>query len=327
MPTDLYPLLFTPLYKQYLWGGHRIRERFRNHLPPLYTCAESWELADRPEGMSLVANGPLAGTTLGALVQKRRHEILGPAAPEGPFPLLIKILDARERLSVQVHPDNATAALRGGEPKTEMWVVLDAAPRACLYAGLRPGATPDVMRASLAEHNVESLLQVVPVAAGHAVFIPGGCVHAIGEGCLILEVQQNSNTTYRLHDWDRVGPDGKPRELHLEQALEVIRWDDQSDTRLHPTPLENRPELTSERLIACPYFRVDRLHLSDYTALARYSDGCNIVFVISGEVRITAGGQSVSVPAGTTCLIPAACGGCYLEPLNGPAHLLRILPG
>ncbi|MDA0576900.1 MAG: class I mannose-6-phosphate isomerase [Verrucomicrobia bacterium] len=326
MTTDLYPLLFNPIYKNYIWGGERIRTKYaRQH--SLNTCAESWELSDRPEGLSIISNGHLVGVSLSEIVRLRRKDVLGPAFPVGPFPLLIKILDARARLSVQVHPDNATAARFGGEPKTEMWVVLDAEPGSRLYAGLRPGASRETMQEAVAAGTVEQLLQVIPVSAGNAVYIPGGRVHAIGEGCLIFEVQQNSNTTYRLFDWNRVDHDGKARDLHIDKACQVIRWDDQADPRAFPSPLETTPAFTSERLVASPFFRVDRLNLLAHTALTPYHDGCNILFVVSGNVRISAGAQSIVAKPGTTCLLPAACNGGFVEPIGGPAQLLRTLPG
>ncbi|MDZ4199894.1 MAG: type I phosphomannose isomerase catalytic subunit, partial [Kiritimatiellia bacterium] len=233
MKPDPYPLLLKPAYKNYLWGGTRIAEVYGRETPP-GPVAESWEVSTRPEGMSLVLNGPLAGRTLQEAIDTMGEDLLGARAPRGQMPLLIKLIDARDRLSVQVHPDDESAALHGGEAKTEMWILLDAEPGACLFAGFRPGLARPEIEQAIREGRWTEILQTLPVRAGDAVFIPGGRVHAIGAGCLILEIQQNSNTTYRLYDWDRKGSDGKPRKLHLEQALSVIRWEDPGEPLLQP---------------------------------------------------------------------------------------------
>ncbi|MCE9613971.1 MAG: class I mannose-6-phosphate isomerase [Lentisphaerae bacterium] len=320
-----YPLLFKPVYQSYLWGGQRIGRHFqRAGVPPV--CAESWELADRPEGMSVVCNGPLSGMPLDALLRRHGREILGPRHVGESFPLLIKVLDARERLSVQVHPNDASAARCGGEAKTEMWYILDAAPGACVFAGLRPGTTPAALRAALATNSVDALLNTISVKAGDAVFMPGGRVHAIGEGCLILEVQQNSNTTYRLYDWGRVDQQGRPRALHIDQALEVIDWADQPRPLVTPGPISHSAAGTVERILACPYFTMSRLVLQARLPYPRRGETCVMLFVASGSLTATAGAMGVRLDAGTTCLVPAACGTLDLEPLNGPASALVITP-
>ncbi|MCL2105368.1 MAG: class I mannose-6-phosphate isomerase, partial [Kiritimatiellaeota bacterium] len=234
LPT---PLLFKPVYKDYLWGGNR--------LPPLYAragaperCAESWEIAAHKDGDSIVQRGPLSGRTLSDLTALYGAALVGTRAPDPlRFPLLFKLIDAREKLSVQVHPSNANAELTNGEPKTEMWYLLDPTMEVrtselqngstsppSLYAGFCPGTTPDALREAVGNSTADHFLITHRATPGGTLFIPGGLVHAIGEGCLIYEVQQNSNTTFRLYDWDRIGGQGKPRRLHIEQCFKSIDW-------------------------------------------------------------------------------------------------------
>jgi len=210
----LYPLILDPAYKDYIWGGDRIPALFDRPLPP-GTYAESWELSDRPEGMSHITNGTWKGASLSELVTRFGPELIGRGVSSANFPLLVKLIDARERLSIQVHPDDALAAKGLGEAKTEAWHILHAPPDAKVFAGLTPNATATTFLAALKENRLESCLQAVPVKTGDTIFIPGGRLHAICEGLVLLEVQQSSNTTYRVYDWGRVGKDGKARDLHL----------------------------------------------------------------------------------------------------------------
>lgn len=298
-----YPLRFSPVYKDYLWGGDRILRHFRRAEPPgIY--AESWEVSTRPEGPSIVANGPLAGTPLAQLI------------PD--FPLLLKLIDARQTLSVQVHPNNKTAAWFGGEAKTEMWYVLAADPGACVYCGLKPDTDEARLRAALASKTVADLLVEIPVVPGDAIFVPGGRVHAIGAGCLLFECQQNSNTTYRLYDWDRTGPDGKPRELHIEQSIRVINWADTTAAKVLPRLISddcgNRRWLIQET----PYFRMERLELTTPFEIPSPPKP-EIHFVISGSLQIA----GETVPAGTSILLPPGLPATELIP-SGPTELLRI---
>jgi mannose-6-phosphate isomerase len=329
MTERLYPLMLTPVHKEHLWGGRRIAATYARTIP-LERCGESWEVADRPEGMSVVANGPLAGATLHDLVVRLGASLIGrDVGPSGRFPLLIKVIDANERLSVQVHPDDASAALHGGEPKTEAWYVLGAAPGAAVYTGLTPGTDADRFAAALRAGRVESLLRKFPVSAGDAIFIPGGRVHAIGEGCLLLEVQQNSNTTWRVYDWGRVDRQtGQPRELHIEQAKRVIRWSDTGEDiprtpRRLPQPTPNgRTEV-----VACPYFRLERLALrAQGTVVRAAGEGFQALFVAEGSVSIVGSGFDLAVGPGRSVLIPAALDRYALVPAHGPATVLRTEP-
>src|SRR4051812_38094180 len=233
----LYPLTFRPVFKRYLWGGRRLATALGKPIGEGNDYAESWEIADHEHGQSIVAEGPLAGTSLHELVVSRGDELLGRYHPRPRFPLIFKYLDCQRDLSVQVHPSDAAAAKLTPPDlgKTEAWVVLHAEPGSRIYAGLKAGCNEAKLRTALDEGNVESWLHSFQPRAGDCLFIPAGTVHALGAGLLVAEIQQASDTTYRLHDWGRHGPDGKSRELHVEQALAAI---DYSAVEIGPT----RPE-------------------------------------------------------------------------------------
>jgi mannose-6-phosphate isomerase len=320
---ELYPLRFHPVYKDYIWGGDRIARRFGRSVATA-TCAESWEIADRPEGTSVVANGAFAGRTLAELVASLQERLVGRAAPCASFPLLVKLIDARETLSVQVHPDNESAKAWGGEPKTEMWYVLEAAPGSEVYAGFKGKVAEAEFRDAVARGAVADLLREIPVRSGEAVFVPGGRIHAIGAGCLLLEVQQNSNTTYRVYDWGRVGADGAPRELHLDQAVRVIRWDDTEAAG-------NGPRLISEErghrifeVAASPFFRTELLQIDAAAPLQRSTESFDILFVSDGIVEVASPGFRERAAPGTTYLVPAALNACSLAPVVGPVRVVRV---
>jgi len=291
------PLTFKPVYKDYLWGGDSLATCYQRPGTP-HPCAESWEISGLSEGASIVSNGQHAGRSLPELVSEFGVALLGTKAPDPRrFPLLFKLIDARDRLSIQVHPNNANAACTRGEPKTEMWYVLNRAPNAMIYAGLRKGTTPGALRTALATGTAGDCLNHAPVKPGDAIFIPGGLVHAIGEGCLIYEVQQSSNTTYRLYDWDRKGPDGQPRPLHIEESFKTIDWDLTSSPKASP---ETGP------LVACDYFHVRKLAVAGSHTIPQDGTTFAALFVEDGRATVEAGGETVPLASGTSCLIPAA---------------------
>lgn len=320
-------LAFRPVYKPYVWGGQSLPLKLgRTDFPPLDRYAESWELSDHPDGMSVAEGGPYDRIPLGDLIRDYSRLILGQT--DGHFPLLVKILDAAERLSVQVHPDNETALRYGGDPKTECWYILDAAPGASVWAGLNPGVTPDRFRRALQDGTVADLLRRVPVKRGDLLFIPGGRVHAIGEGCLILEVQQSSNTTYRVFDWNRTGTDGKPRDLHVEKALECIRWDDTGSPIAIPAPAVSEGLNSRVERLSCPYFRLDELVLREPLEVRHEGTSFHALHLVSGELGIepmaAASSDSRIVRAGSTVLLPAAMRGYRLKPSRPGTRVIRI---
>ncbi len=301
--THLHPLRFRPVYKDYLWGGIRLREVYGRRLPgPV--IAESWEIADRPEGMSRVADGPFAGRTLDRLVADLGVDLVGTEAPAGRFPLLFKIIDARERLSVQVHPDERTASLTGGDAKTEMWVVLPGSSPSGVHVGLAPGVNRATFARARRTGAWDGVIQHLPAALGDAILVPGGQVHAIEAGCFLYEIQQNSDTTFRVWDWGRVGPDGRARELHLDQAMAAIAWEERAGGRLAPHTLETTPSGRRELLHAGHPFRVERLVLAGTWEGATDGTSFHVLFVARGRARA----GDVELPPGSSCLIPAGLG-------------------
>jgi mannose-6-phosphate isomerase len=321
---SLYPFFFRPVYKDYFWGGDKILRLYGRREPPgIY--AESWEVSDRAEGMSVVRNGPLAGKTLHDLVEEFGSDLLGARVRASAFPLLLKLIDARGRLSAQVHPDDEAARKYGGEAKTEMWYILDAEPGAGVFIGLKPGANEGKLRQAIQTKRVEELLQFMPVSKGDAVFVPGGRVHAIGAGCLLLEVEQNSNTTYRICDWDRVDRDGKPRPLHVEEAMRAVRWSDADEVGVRPRRLGNKDGVNERwEILSCSYFVLERLVISDTLKSSGDGGTFEVLFVASGGAEVQWGQSSESLPAGTSCLIPAALGEYALRPSIFRTEVLRV---
>jgi len=223
MNFDPYPLKFKRMLKELVWGGRKLESVFNKKLPPGVPVGESWEVVDLPGDQSIVLNGRYKESSLENLVAEYRKEIMGEKQLlDGRFPLLLKIIDAGRTLSVQVHPDEKTAARLGGRPKTEAWYIIDVEPEAFIYAGLNPGVSKDDFAGAIRKGTVENLLNRVYVKPGDFVYLPSGTIHALGAGVLLIEIQQASNTTYRVYDWGRKGLDGKPRQLHVEQALESI---------------------------------------------------------------------------------------------------------
>ncbi len=302
------PLTFRPLYMERVWGGRRLAEKFGRTIPDGAPIGESWELVDREDTQSVVENGPLAGKTLHELWTKMREPVFGRVADSPRFPLLAKILDARETLSVQVHPPASMATELNGEPKTEMWFLLDSEPDAELFAGFRRGTTRAKFEQALAEGHAADLLHRLPVQAGDAIFIPSGRCHAIGAGCFIVEMQQNSDTTYRVFDWNRVGLDGKPRPLHVRESLLSIDFTD------HEPSLAQRE---GESVVKCEYFKVEHWDLE--RARTDTSEGCAIFTVLSGA--LTCGG--LTFKAGDFFLLPAATTNRTLTPTQPSTSVLR----
>ncbi len=307
------PLVFTPLFMERVWGGRRLELLLGKALPPEAVIGESWEIVDRPEAQSVVAEGPLAGRTLHELWDgPDRAALFGTrAAAWGErFPLLIKVLDCEQTLSVQVHPPAAVAPSLAGEPKTEMWVIADATPDAHLFAGLRAGVTREAFERALRDgEDVSGLLHRLDVARGDAMFLPSGRVHAIGAGNLIVEVQQNSDTTYRVFDFNRPGLDGRPRELHVDESLASIDWDD-----VEPGLVAT----DGDALVHSDEFEVDRWALSGERRATEPGE-CAIVCVIDGIVTVA----GLRLAPGHFALVPADAADPVLRPA-GAATVLRI---
>jgi mannose-6-phosphate isomerase len=302
----LYPLTFQPIFKDRVWGGREMERLYQKKLPPGRPIGESWEISDRLGDISVIANGPLAGKNLRWLMENHRAELLGNVKPAtgDRFPLLCKILDAREKLSLQVHPPAGKAAEPGGEPKTEMWFIADAAPGAELFVGLKRGVTRAEFEGKIQTAEVAECFHRVPVRAGDAMFLPSGRVHAIGAGLVIFEIQQNSDTTYRVFDWNRVGLDGKPRELHVAQSLASIDFND-FEPALVPSRFVGDSLMQVRPLVRDPLFAVEAWKLSG-TKVSLELKKVQIVAVTGGQVEIKGGSTSVKLSAGQFSLIPAS---------------------
>jgi len=302
----LYPLKFHPIFKERVWGGRNIERLFKKRLPETIPVGESWEISDRPGDISEIANGPLAGKTLRWLMEQQQKELLGTAkAPEGKFPLLIKILDAQEKLSLQVHPPAERARELGGEPKTEMWYIADATPEADLYVGLKRGTTRSAFEQAIAEGTVANCVHRVSVKAGDVMFLPSGRLHAIGAGNVIFEIQQNSDTTYRVFDWNRAGTDGKPRELHVKESLASINFED-FEPRLIGSQYSRNLVMKVRYLVDNNLFRVDATQVKRNQRFYIRSESVQIIGVLKGTLTFSANGQEVPAGAGEFLLLPAA---------------------
>jgi len=325
MGEPSYPLIFEPIYKERVWGGSRISTLFGRHLPPGNPIGESWEISDRPGDNSRLINGSLAGTSLHTLVERYPQTIFGRAIqyPQR-FPILVKIIDAQDVLSVQVHPHEQAAALFGGEPKTEMWYVVDALPESEVYLGLRAGITRDEFEQLLAAGKAAEALYKVTVKPGDIIFIPAGRIHALGRGTVVFEIQQNSDTTYRVYDWGRVSLDGKPRELHLRESLASINFDDVEPGLVQPQPTQllGRP---AALVVDTPYFSVFTVRLGGKDEWSFPIDQCLIVGVVSGRINVTGNDITVVRSAGEFVMLPAKVSRVHIYAQH-PAELLLTFP-
>lgn len=322
--TTLYPLLFTPVLKDYIWGGRNLEKLGRTL--PAGIIAESWEIAAHPDGITAVANGPYAGKRLTDLQAELGLNLIGTncawAQERDKFPLLIKLLDANRALSVQVHPKDDYALTHEGNElgKTEMWVVLHAEPDAKVQLGVTAGTTPEAFRAGIENGNLEPHLHHIPVKTGDHICVPAGSLHAIMDGLLIAEIQQNSNTTYRVYDWNRMGHDGNPRPLHVDKALDVINFKQVAPTICPPEPISDDNGIQRSLLCRNEYFVTERVEMA---AGATFSGNCNgasleIWGLLAGEVAI----NEVDLKPVQFTLLPAALGEFGVTAVT-PATLLR----
>lgn len=320
----MYPLKFEPIYKEKVWGGSSLKHCLNKQIPENALIGESWEVCAHQSGTSVVQNGHYRGKSLIDLLKNNREEIFGKIALSGKdtFPLLIKFIDAKDKLSVQVHPDNDYALKYENElGKTEMWYVVDAADDASLIYGVHQGISKGKFIESIHQNNIESTLRKVYVKPGDVLFIPAGVIHAIGEGIVLAEIQQNSDTTYRVYDWNRVGLDGKPRQLHIDQAIDVISFENYTDEPII-TGLDIQGEGYRRTIYACcDYFTTEKLDLQE-----RYTDTFNgnrfeIFMCIDGNFQIHYGRNEVeNFIKGETALIPAGIGNFSIK---GKGQVIR----
>jgi len=311
MTMNWYPLVMQPMFHTRVWGGRRLESIMHKTLPDDQPYGESWEMHDT----TAVANGPLAGQTIGDLVRQYGAEMIGPNNnPDEGMPLLVKILDANDWLSVQVHPDDAQAKHLEGDPrgKTEAWIVLFADPGARLVIGLRPGTTRAAAAEAIKEGNLEALLVSVEVHEGNVLYIAANTIHALGPGVMIYEIQQSSDITYRMYDWNRLGLDGKPRPLHVDKALEVSSFSG--------LPAIHHTIMADGELLSGPYF-VTWQHKLHNTPLTLPTQGhFHTLTCIECTVSVSANAHTETLHAGQTALIPAALD---VFTLDGAGRVLR----
>ncbi|QDU71587.1 type I phosphomannose isomerase catalytic subunit [Mucisphaera calidilacus] len=316
---ELYPLRFQPIYKEKVWGG-RTLERLGRDLPGDATTliGESWEIADlaqtsasggggNPEH-SVIVNGPLAGQRIDQVIRDYTSELMGSVAPspEGGFPLLIKFLDARENLSVQVHPSPEYASKHpDAHLKSEAWYILDCEPGAVIYKGVMEGVTPERFRQAIEDDAVRELMIEIPVKPGDCHYLPSGTCHALGQGVLVAEVQTPSDTTFRVYDWGRTG-----RELHLDQAIECIHFGPAETSAFESKAPAIKPDQAStHRLVSCDYFGIDRVHAPDGFEDSIAETNPTIWMILSGSGRFEVPGQEAyAFAAGQTWLVPPDLG-------------------
>ena len=304
-------LTFEPIFMERIWGGRKLADLFGKNLPANKQIGESWEIVDRPEAQSVVSNGPLKGKTLHELWSQHRQEIFGTLPEAARFPLLIKLLDAQEKLSLQVHPSEKIAAKLGGESKTECWYVAAADAGAELFVGFKKTITRQQFEKSLHAGSAADEVHTVKVKAGDAMFLPAGRFHAVGAGNLLVEIQQNSDTTYRVFDWNRVDQaTGKPRQLHVDQALEAIDFNDVAPKLIEPQ---------GALLVRHELFEIQKWNLDTAREIAAPGQFA-IVCCLTGGIRLV----DVDLRPGEFLLVPASLQDRQIQPRADGTSLLRV---
>jgi mannose-6-phosphate isomerase len=326
-PTPLYPLRFEPILRRLIWGGRRLGTVLHKPIGNARDCAESWEISDYRDQVSVVRHGPLAGTAIRELIRTRGEKLLGAAiAPRDEFPLLVKFIDAHQNLSVQVHPDDETGRrLAGDNGKTETWVIVDAEPGSVIYSGLKRGVGRDEFAAAIRSGEVEPLLHRLEPRAGQCILIESGTVHAIGAGVLLAEIQEMSDATFRIYDWGRVGTDGKPRPLHLNESMESIDFARGPVDPIVPEVESLAGGGTREKLSCSDYFALERLTLCRPAQVGQH-DRFTILMGLEGRSDIEYGGEVFRLEFGQTLLLPAALGPCEITPRDDARVLTCVVP-
>ncbi len=315
--VKLYPLLFEPVFKEKLWGGRKLEKILNKKLPPEISIGESWEISDHPDGPSIIANGHFKNMTLSELKNMLGKTLMGNKYVERyhdkRFPLLVKFIDSEDLLSVQVHPDDEYTKKNNllDSGKTEAWYVIWADNDAFLYKGFNKTLSKEEFVKALSEKKLSRYLNKVPVKTGDIIFLPPGTVHAIGKGIIICEVQQSSNITYRIYDWDRVDKNGKPRELHLKEALEVMNLSKELKGKEEKKLLSEKKEYKKYLLIKNNYFIMQELVIFETTSFKFSPDYFKMMMIIEGNGNFLYDNEKLPYEKGNSFLIPA-----YLKELT-----------
>lgn len=320
MEDQLYPLVFNPILQDRIWGGTKLKTVLGKENLPTETTGESWELSAVEGNVSIVKNGAFAGKPLTELLEKYPVEILGAKVHKqfgAQFPLLFKFLDAKEDLSIQVHPNDELAKKRHNSfGKTEMWYVMQADEGSRIIVGFKDKSSPEQYLEHLENKNLIEILNEVEAKKGDVFFLETGTIHAIGAGIMIAEIQQTSDITYRIYDWDRVGANGKSRELHVEQALDAMNYNTTDTQKLY-----NKDVNKSNTMVDCPYFTTNYLPLDGSVQVEKSGDSFTVYICTEGEFAVERNNEAYSFKKGDTVLLPA---GLKAYRLNGKATLLEI---
>ncbi|MGB3779417.1 MAG: type I phosphomannose isomerase catalytic subunit [Tunicatimonas sp.] len=305
--TELYPLTFVPIFKEKLWGGQKIKNVLGKAVGDLPNCGETWEISGVEGNLSEVATGPLAGQDLRSLIQQYQGQLVGESVYQqhgDEFPLLVKFIDAHQDLSIQVHPDDALAQKRhNSSGKTEMWYILQADPGASLIAGFNRSLDREKYLKAFESGQLMDVLNRETVQDDDVFFLPAGRVHTIGKGLLLAEIQQTSDITYRIYDFDRRDADGNPRELHVEQALDAIDYQHYDHYKTQYEPRPNEPV----QLVSCPYFETSRLdYTQDFERDYTDRDSFTVYVCTAGQAELHCSDQRYDLKKGDTYLIPAS---------------------
>lgn len=327
--TELYPMIFNSIYTEDVWGGRNL-SKFGRELPVGKRIGQSWDVADHKDGMTPIANGKFAGRNLSDLIAEFGEELVGSKfawfAEQGKFPLLVKLLDARQNLSLQVHPDDAYAKAHLDHElgKNEMWVVLEADPGASVTLGLAEKMTAEELLEAVRDGTVEDKINIIPIKRGDYICVPAGSIHALMAGAVVAEIQQNSNTTYRVYDWNRPGWDGKPRELQTELAVKVSRFDQVGLRVMPPLVIEEQGGMKREKLCVNSTFTTERIYLEPGAVFEGDCDGTTLEIwgVLEGQADVA----GISLDPVRFALLPAALGPYAIKTADG-AVLLRAYAG
>ncbi|MFW6221356.1 MAG: type I phosphomannose isomerase catalytic subunit [Fibrobacterota bacterium] len=326
---ELPPIVFEPILKEKIWGGNNLSRKLHKHLPSHAKIGESWELSSYGNDLSTASSEPVAGMVISDLLRIYGESILGVSGDSNYFPLLFKFIDAQERLSVQVHPDDRQARSRGlGQfGKSECWYVVDAKPDACIIAGFKPGTTIEDIKQAIETKTLEQLLNYTPISAGDVIFVPAGTVHAIMEGTLIYEVQETSDTTFRLYDWDRVDDRGNRRRLHIEESLAVLDTSCQEHCKIAPVECGDISRGIHAFRAVCKYFAIEEYRLEGENHIDMPSKkSFQVVTVLDGVATIRTDAGVSDAAVGKTLLIPALSKDVQIETTSGANFLVTSVP-
>lgn len=323
------PFLFKPIFKDKLWGGQNFRSKLNKEIPASVAVGESWEISGYGDDQSVIVNGEMAGKTIGYLFENFHNDLCGPIPSTSSFPLLYKFIDAMDNLSVQVHPGDQDAQANGwGEfGKTECWYVVDAQEDAEIVVGFNTETTPAEIKNAISDGSLKGLLNRFKIAAGDVLYIPAGTVHAIMEGTLIYEVQETSDTTLRLYDWDRVDDNGNPRDLHVADALKIIDTTSHNRHRIEPVTIELKNGIKHSFRVACTYFSIEQFtYMRDTSMVLPQKKSFRVITVIGKPITLSYEQGTIEIPQGQTALIPAHLKDVKAHGVAGSRFLLSTVP-